>query len=379
VVAGRHRKGRAAKDYKVVSQPFEVRPWGGISVDDLKLDPDGRASFRLGPRSTRNLTGPDLAAEIGPIDYPDSYTYPGGAELPRFIVDEPSGVRDPAAPADPSKVEWFCFTCSFRPWIDAGDADEVRFTVSDGTSAETVEGHEEGGRWVSDRPLTGEEAAYVGRGCAQDRFGNFNGAASAVVGAPGVTATDSCPVQQGPGEPPPAPGTGGPSGGPTGGAPRGGSACTAPTGRLRGKTLGRAALGRRRAANRAAFLRRTLPRRVMDRFCLSDGRHQRVGYPAAALLRKLSARERRRVRGRAIFTTASTPRYSALGRRPGSSAAGLGGRRFRVGANVWVLRRGSRATVLFKVRRNRVLEVGLGDRRLTRGRAAAIRFLRAFS
>ena len=85
------------------------------------------------------------------------------------------------------------------------------------------------------------------------------------------------------------------------------------------------------------------------------------------------------MRGRAVFTTSSSTRYSALGRRPGSSAAGLGGRRFRVGANVWVLRRGARATVLFKVRGSRVLEVGLGDRRLTRGRAAARRFLRSFS
>jgi hypothetical protein len=383
VVVGKQRKGGAGKDYRVESQPFEVKPWSGITVEDLQVDPDGRASFKLGPRSTRNLTGPPLAAEIGPIDYPDSYTYPGGAELPRFIKNQTTGLRDPAAPADPSQIEWFCFTCSFRPWIDSGDADDVGFTVTDGAATETVSGHADGDRWVSDRALTAGEAAYVGRGCARDGFGNFNGAASSVVGAAGATASESCPIQQGPAEPPPGgpgPGPGGTSsgpGGPTGGGSKP-SGCTEPSGRLRGKTLGRGALGRTRARNRAAFLRRTLPRRVMDRFCLADGRHQRVGYPSAALLRTLSARERRRVRGRAVFTTSSSTRYSALGRRPGSSSTGLGGRRFRVGANVWVLRRGSRATVLFKVRRGRVLEVGLGDRALTRG-SRAVRYLRSFS
>ena len=115
----------------------------------------------------------------------------------------------------------------------------------------------------------------------------------------------------------------------------------------------------------------------MDRFCLADGGYQRVGYPTAAFLRTLSARERGRVRGRAVFNSTSSTRYSAFGRRPGSSSAGLGGRRFRVGPNVWIMRRGSRATVLFKIRHGRVREVGLADRRLTRG-SRALHYLRTF-
>ena len=76
--------------------------------------------------------------------------------------------------------------------------------------------------------------------------------------------------------------------------------------------------------------------------------------------------------------TSSSRSYSAFGRRPGSSAAGLGGRRRRIGKNLWILRRGSRATVVFKVRRGKIREVGLADRRLTRGRVATRRYLRTF-
>ena len=145
------------------SQPFEVKPWSGITVEDLQRGPRRPRQLRArAAQHPQRSRGPPLAAEIGPIDYPDSYTYPGGAELPRFIKNQPTGLRDPAAPADPAQVEWFCFTCSFRPWIDSGDADDVEFTVTDGSATETVEGHAEGGRWVSDRALTAGEAAYVG-------------------------------------------------------------------------------------------------------------------------------------------------------------------------------------------------------------------------
>jgi hypothetical protein len=117
----------------------------------------------------------------------------------------------------------------------------------------------------------------------------------------------------------------------------------------------------------------------MERFCLSDGRHLRIGYPSAGLLRRVSRRERNRIRGRAIFMTTSSAHYAAFGVRPGVRPHRLAGRRFRVGLNTWVLRRGKRATVLFKVRGGRVLEVGLADRRLTSTRSKARRYLRSFS
>ena len=87
-----------------------MRPWDGITVEDLRLEPNRAVSFQVGPR--RVLEGD----EIGPIDYPDSYEVSRRA---KFIREQRVMMRDRS---DPSRVTWFCFTCSFRPWLDTGDA-----------------------------------------------------------------------------------------------------------------------------------------------------------------------------------------------------------------------------------------------------------------
>jgi hypothetical protein len=161
------------------------------------------------------------------------------------------------------------------------------------------------------------------------------------------------------------------------------SSCVAVSGRLRGRRLGRVALGRTRARNRRAFPTHTRPRGSVDRYCFSDGRHLRIGYPSQALLGTLGGRERRRVRGRAVFMTTSSTHYSARGITHGAGLALLEARvsrlgHHRVGINDWYVRRGKRATLLYKVRAGRVREVGLADRRLTRGRARTARFLGSF-
>lgn len=390
VVDGKRREDGAAVPYHVESAPFEVKPWDGITVDDIKVDGDGRVSFKVGPRTTRPFPGvAGLASEIGPIDYPDTYDYGAAGPLPRFIKKQWRGKRDPAAPNDGSKIEWLCDECSFRPWLDAGDAQTAKLVVVSGASSEVVAARKEGDRWVSERALASGESAYVAADCVRDPYGNFNGAPSGVVGTGGVAPTAGCtPPAPDPG---PGTGTGTAPGAPFAGSPltnlgvlgdQGSGGCATPIGRLRGRRLGRAGLGVTRARHSGRLQRAAIPhqrpRRSVDRFCVSDGRHLRIGYPSSALLRNLGASERRRVRRRAIFMTTSSPRYRAFGKRPGSSARGLRGRRFRVGANVWVLRRGSRATVLYKVRGGKVLEVGLADRRLTRGRVAARRYLRSF-
>jgi len=102
----------------------------------------------------------------------------------------------------------------------------------------------------------------------------------------------------------------------------------------------------------------------MDLICLTDGRAIRVGYR----------------RGRVVLILSSSRRYRAFGLRPGSRSRRLNGRsrRFRVGSNVWHLRRGRRATLVFKVRRGRIQEVGIASRRSTRSRRRTGRFLRSF-
>ncbi len=168
-VRGQRRAGGEVVPYELVSGRFRVQRWRGITVEDLRMEPDGRPSFRTGPRSTRTLGA--LTAEIGPIDYPDSYE-----PRARFVQVGWTGVRDPAAPDDPARVEWYCDTCSFRPWLDAGEAERAAFTfvAPDGTRRQ-VEALLEGGRWTAVEPLGAGERALVERGAVRDRFGNFNG------------------------------------------------------------------------------------------------------------------------------------------------------------------------------------------------------------
>ena len=79
----------------------------------------------------------------------------------------------------------------------------------------------------------------------------------------------------------------------------------------------------------------------------------------------------------------SSKRFSVRGIRPGSTVAAMrrrlgGERRFRVGRNVWYLARGRSVELAFKTRGRKVLDVGIADRRLTRGATASRRFLRSW-
>ena len=200
VVDGFRRDGGSPQPYHLESETFEVSPWSGITVNGFRLETDGTMSFTVGPRSTYTVGGPnsevdvqgggpEIEAEIGPVDYPDSYDSPA-----RFIRNRRTAYRDPAAPGDPEQLEWFCFTCSFRPWIDAGDAETAEVTIVDESSGDTerVPATFSGGRWRTVRTLEGGELAVVERGAVTDPHANFNGAPSIVLSG-------------GPGPPPPPP------------------------------------------------------------------------------------------------------------------------------------------------------------------------------
>lgn len=161
--------------------------------------------------------------------------------------------------------------------------------------------------------------------------------------------------------------------------------CTLPRGSVRGKRVGASALGRKRVTNRRAFpaTSRGKFRRTMDRFCFVGGRFLRVGYPSRSYRAKMSRRERSRTRQRAILTLSGHPRYSIKRVRAGTSVRTMrrrfrGERRYRVGKNTWYLARRKKARLVFKTRRNRVVELGLADKRLTSTRAKSRRLLRAF-
>jgi Neutral/alkaline non-lysosomal ceramidase, N-terminal len=193
VVDGKRRQGGAVRSYHLESRTFQVERWAGITVEDLKSD-NGVVSFRVGPRHVRGVpNGPPMQAELGPIDYPDSYARLDMAA--RYIDPHRWAFRDPDAPTDPSKVEWYCrpdpdddalkrHGCSFRPWLDTGDAERaiVTFVDSDG-DVRRVSALPQGDRWVAARKLGGGEAAYVESGDVCDHWTNFNGAPTATIGS----------------------------------------------------------------------------------------------------------------------------------------------------------------------------------------------------
>ena len=206
VVDGKRRQGRAVRSYHLESREFQVRPWTGITVDDLRSS-NGVVSFRVGPRHTYDVPrvggGAPVKAEIGPIDYPDSYA--SSPLKARYIDPHRHFFRDPAAPNDPSMFEWYCrgdpendvakrHGCSFRPWADTGDAARATVTfVSPGGAVHRASAHEANGRWVADRRLGVGEAAYVESGDVCDQWSDYNGAPSGTVGRPRTV----------PGNPPP--------------------------------------------------------------------------------------------------------------------------------------------------------------------------------
>jgi hypothetical protein len=170
VASGVHRDENGRRPYSAVSDEFDVRPWDGITVDDLRVEPDRSVSFTLGPRT-----------EVGPVDYPNSYDAPRKAA---FIRDQRVGLEN-----SDGTVTYFCFTCSFRPWLDTGDASQAAVTiVSSGGATKTVAAFQRDGRWVTDYRLEAGQAAFVATGAVVDRWGNFNGTDTARVGdAPATT------------------------------------------------------------------------------------------------------------------------------------------------------------------------------------------------
>ena len=180
VVDGLRRQGGAATPYHLESSSFDVRRWDGITVDAMKVDRSGRVMFTVGPRRSLTVSsgGPAIQATIGPIDYPDSYDSP----IP-FIKEERQAFRDPAAPTSATKLEWFCFRCSFRPWADAGRPEIAYLTIvrRDGSRQRVRARERTGASFYSPRALRHGETAYVAAGDVRDTFGNVNGAASSTI------------------------------------------------------------------------------------------------------------------------------------------------------------------------------------------------------
>ncbi|HEV2889126.1 MAG TPA: hypothetical protein VGX28_02010 [Frankiaceae bacterium] len=145
VVDGRMRSGDATVPYHLESDEFEVTPWQGISVTDVRAEPGGRVSFAV-----------DVA-------YPRTYSSPF-----RYIEDD--GDKN------------LCKTCTFRPWASTAPVAAAVLTVAggDGTTRKVAATYADG-RWWADAELAPGETAYVAPGGIRDANGETNGRASGSV------------------------------------------------------------------------------------------------------------------------------------------------------------------------------------------------------
>jgi hypothetical protein len=145
VIDGVRRSGGANEPYHLVA-PFAVSPWQGVTVSDVRAEPDGRVSF-----------------VVDPVAYPRTYASPF-----RYVRDD----------GDKS----LCKTCSFRPWASSAPVVSAVLTVDrDRGVTRTVTAVYSGGRWWADAGLKKGETAYVAPGGVHDANGETNGRASASV------------------------------------------------------------------------------------------------------------------------------------------------------------------------------------------------------
>jgi hypothetical protein len=147
VVHGRIHAEGAAKPYHLVSKPFVVSPWKGLTGSLTTAG--GKAVF-----------APGVAA------YPRTYRSPI-----RFVGDDNGGISRGASDTNTSVI---CKTCSFRPWATRGQLTRVVVTVVDSHGkARQVIARPSAGRWVV--ALAAGERALVAPGGLRDSYGETNG------------------------------------------------------------------------------------------------------------------------------------------------------------------------------------------------------------
>jgi len=160
--------------------------------------------------------------------------------------------------------------------------------------------------------------------------------------------------------------------------------CVSTKGGVRGTRVGAARLARKRTKQRKTLLAtRFSDRKGIDRYCVQKGGTLRVGYPTGRLASKLSRKTRRRIGKKAILLLSTSKKFRIRKIRRGTSTKTLrkrlrGERRVKIGKNTWYYAKGSKARLLFRARKGKVLDVGLGSRSLTKSRKSVVRFLHAW-
>jgi len=194
VVTGEAHRGGADVPYRYVSDPFQVRPWSGITVDDAKLDPAGHATFSAGPthqipeQTVRRTARPPVHADgspnpnddpvtftIGPVDFPD-HANDQAATGARFL----NSLRGYSG-TGPKEVEHYCLDCSFRPWLDATDdlTATVNIKRADGSTSSEQDTPDASGHFVSTTTLSPGDRATI---AIDDAWGDTTGSPATISG-----------------------------------------------------------------------------------------------------------------------------------------------------------------------------------------------------
>ncbi|MGI8845929.1 MAG: metallophosphoesterase family protein [Thermoleophilaceae bacterium] len=167
-------------------------------------------------------------------------------------------------------------------------------------------------------------------------------------------------------------------------AGKGAGLCAVAVNRVSGHTADRSVLGRKRTLNRKAYPKASLKAKsaAIDRFCLVGGANARSGYPTTGLLESLTRGERRRVSGRTVLSVTSAKTTKVQGIKVGSPTSSVARRlrnekRYTVGTSVFFLAPASKSRILIQVRRGKVVQLGLADKKLTASATGAKRYLSA--
>jgi hypothetical protein len=171
VAKGKWRKGTPATDveYMRVSKPFAVKPWSGITVENVAKDSAGHVTFAAGPSHDRNETTVrstsrpgyrytyDAANDrwveqpypftIGPVDFPDAAA-DQAATGARFLNRSrgfsgsclaENNTATTRMCTQPGEFEHYCLDCTFRPWADVTNDLTATVTIAHANGSKSTE------------------------------------------------------------------------------------------------------------------------------------------------------------------------------------------------------------------------------------------------
>jgi 6-phosphogluconolactonase (cycloisomerase 2 family) len=160
--------------------------------------------------------------------------------------------------------------------------------------------------------------------------------------------------------------------------------CPAATGQLSGNALGLITLGMTRAQASGQYAQSSVRARHHSQyFCVSAGPVQ-AGYPSRRLLKTLSAKQRRAVRGRVVLALTANRYYALNGVHAGTSLKTAlkvlhAGPVILVAGHAWYMAPNGSATAIIEARHGTVQKIGTASKRLTQSRAAQRAFVSSFS